>query len=146
MSSVELRDFTFDLIPLDLDVLSLEMPDSFRDMIVDYDLSIYNYVAESINRLQLVMGNIPNVYCKGEGAKMVYDILKLESGEINPESTEIESLMIFDRSLDLFTPMLTQLVYEGLVDEFFNIDGNLLKVEKKILGKEGAGSDEKTII
>lgn len=51
MSSVELRDFTFDLIPLDLDVLSLEMPDSFRDMIVDYDLSIYNYVAESINRL-----------------------------------------------------------------------------------------------
>lgn len=53
------------------------------------------------------MGNIPNVYCKGEGAKMVYDILKLESGEINPESTEIESLMIFDRSLDLFTPMLT---------------------------------------
>ncbi|KAM3137304.1 hypothetical protein pb186bvf_010674 [Paramecium bursaria] len=146
MSSVELRDFTFDLIPLDLDVLSLEMPDSFRDMIVDYDLSIYNYVAESINRLQLVMGNIPNIYCKGEGAKMVYDILKLESGEINPESTEIESLMIFDRSLDLFTPMLTQLVYEGLVDEFFNIDGNLLKVEKKILGKEGAGSDEKTII
>lgn len=92
------------------------------------------------------MGNIPNIYCKGEGAKMVYDILKLESGEINPESTEIESLMIFDRSLDLFTPMLTQLVYEGLVDEFFNIDGNLLKVEKKILGKEGAGSDEKTII
>ena len=92
------------------------------------------------------MGNIPNVYCKGEGAKMVYDILKLETGEINPESTEIESLMIFDRSLDLFTPMLTQLVYEGLVDEFFNIDGNLLKVEKKILGKEGAGGDEKTII
>lgn len=128
MSSVELKDFSFDLIPLDLDVLSLEMHDSFRDMTVDYDLSIYNYVAESINRIQLVMGNIPNVYCKGDGAKMVYDILKVENanGEPNPESTEIESLLIFDRSVDLVTPMLTQLVYEGLIDEFFGFEGNLV--------------------
>lgn len=33
--------------------------------------------------------------------------------------------------------MLTQLIYEGLIDEFFNIDGNLVQLEKKILGKEG---------
>lgn len=83
-----MKDFSFDLIPLDLDVLSLEMHDSFRDMVIDYDLSLYNYVAESINRIQLVMGTIPNIYCKGDGAKvyfflyifkMVYDILKLEN-------------------------------------------------------------------
>jgi len=36
--------------------------------------------------------------------------------------------------------MLTQLIYEGLIDEFFTIDGNLVQLEKKILGKEG---DEK---
>ena len=75
---MECKDFSFDLIPLDLDVLSLEMPDAFREMVIDYDLSIYNYVAESISRIQLVMGTIPNIYCKGDGAKMVYDILKME--------------------------------------------------------------------
>jgi len=35
LSSVEIKDFSFDLIPLDLDVLSLEMPDAFRDMMID---------------------------------------------------------------------------------------------------------------
>lgn len=51
LSSVEIKDFSFDLIPLDLDVLSLEMPDAFRDMMIDQDLSIYNYAADSINRI-----------------------------------------------------------------------------------------------
>lgn len=51
VSSVELRDFSFDLIPLDQDVLSLEMHDAFRDMTIENDLSIYNYVAESISRI-----------------------------------------------------------------------------------------------
>jgi hypothetical protein len=81
VASVEMKDFSFDLIPLDLDVLSLEMADAFREMIIDYDLSIYNYVAESLNRIQLVMGTIPNIYCKGDGAKMVYDILKMDQDE-----------------------------------------------------------------
>ena len=39
--------------------------------------------------------------------------------------------------------MLTQLVYEGLIDEFFDINGNFLWIDKKIMGKEG---DEKMII
>lgn len=51
MSSVELRDFSFDLIPLDQDILSLEMHDAFRDMTIENDLAIYNYVAESISRI-----------------------------------------------------------------------------------------------
>jgi hypothetical protein len=28
------------------------------------------------------MGNIPNVYCKGDGAKMVYDIIKVENSSV----------------------------------------------------------------
>lgn len=81
------------------------------------------------------MGTIPNIYCKGDGAKMVYDILKMDQDD--PQQGEIESLLIFDRSVDLLTPMLTQLVYEGLIDEFFNINGNIVSLDKKILGKEG---------
>lgn len=143
-SSVELRDFSFDLIPLDLDLLSLEMHDAFRDMVIDQDFSIYNYVAESINRIQLIMGTIPNIYIKGDGGKMVYDIMRAEATQQEPvpESTEIESLLIFDRSIDLLTPMLTQLIYEGLIDEFFGINGNLVTLDKKILGKDVKENEE----
>jgi hypothetical protein len=47
------------------------MHDSFREMTIENDLSIYNYVAESISRIQLVMGAIPNLYAKGDGAKVI---------------------------------------------------------------------------
>jgi hypothetical protein len=35
LSGVEIKDFSFDLIPLDRDVMSMEMPDAFRDMVID---------------------------------------------------------------------------------------------------------------
>ncbi len=37
-------------------------------------------------------------------------------------SEEIDSLIILDRSVDMVTPMLTQLTYEGLIDEFIGIE------------------------
>jgi vacuolar protein sorting-associated protein 33A len=36
-------------------------------------------------------------------------------------SEVIDSLIIIDRHVDMITPMLTQLTYEGLIDEFFGI-------------------------
>ena len=40
--------------------------------------------------------------------------------------SEIESLLIIDRSTDLITPMCSQLTYEGLLDEVFGIDNSML--------------------
>ena len=34
----------------------------------------------------------------------------------------IDSLLLIDRSVDLLTPLLTQLTYEGLIDEIFAIE------------------------
>ncbi len=34
---------------------------------------------------------------------------------------KIDNLMLIDRSLDMITPMMSQLTYEGLVDEHFGI-------------------------
>ena len=36
-------------------------------------------------------------------------------------SEAIDTLIIIDRNVDLVTPLLTQLTYEGLIDEFFGI-------------------------
>lgn len=35
--------------------------------------------------------------------------------------SRFDSLIILDRRVDMITPMLTQLTYEGLIDEFFGI-------------------------
>lgn len=37
---------------------------------------------------------------------------------------QIDNLVIIDRTVDLLTPMLTQLTYEGLIDELYGINNS----------------------
>ncbi len=52
--------------------------------------------------------------------------MKKELGPSEPiNSPEIDTLIILDRDVDFVTPMMTQLTYEGLIDEFFRINCGL---------------------
>jgi len=63
-----IKDLNFDLIPLEKDVLSLEMNNCFKKMFADNDLSTFNYVVESIERLEEIYGKIPHVFSVGDAA------------------------------------------------------------------------------
>ncbi|EWS74446.1 vacuolar protein sorting-associated protein (macronuclear) [Tetrahymena thermophila SB210] len=129
---IRIIDFSFDLIPIDQDLLSLEMPSSFISMYLDNDFSTYCYVAESIQRLQIIYGKIPNIFLKGDGASIVMDILSAdeETKGINQDysQSEFETMILLDRNIDFITPLCSQLVYEGLIDDFYGINGNLLRI------------------
>jgi hypothetical protein len=43
---------------------------------------------------------------------------------------QIQTLVLFDRSVDLVTPFCSQMCYEGLLDEYFNIEGGRMKIPK----------------
>ncbi|EFX62598.1 hypothetical protein DAPPUDRAFT_120082 [Daphnia pulex] len=47
---------------------------------------------------------------------------------IPPMSPLFDTLMIIDRTVDLITPVVTQLTYEGLIDEFYGIIHNTVKL------------------
>ncbi len=47
------------------------------------------------------------------------------------DSSQIDRLLIIDRTSDLITPMLTQLTYEGLIDEAFGINNSKFSLEYK---------------
>ena len=49
-------------------------------------------------------------------------------------SASIESLIIIDREVDFATPLLTQLTYEGLIDELYGISDNQAELESSIVG------------
>jgi len=51
----------------------------------------------------------------------------------NNKSTEIAAIIIMDRKVDMVTPMLTPLTYEGLLDDVLKIDSGLIKVDTDIL-------------
>jgi hypothetical protein len=68
-----------------------------------------------------------------------------ESNNLNNLNTENETLacFIFDRNIDMITPMCTNWVYEGVLDEFIGIDFDTMVVDSKILEKESKTSTVK---
>lgn len=77
---------------------------------------------------------------KGENAERVLDLMERSRKQVGPEvfqqDPEIETLIILDRDVDVITPMLTPVTYEGLLDELFDIKDGLLKTKFNIrMGK-----------
>lgn len=123
LTSIE--EFRMDMIPLDCDVLSMELPYSLVDCLIHEDHSSLYFVARALNGLQKQFGAIPQINGAGKYARTVCDYLKKiqqESGtdkeDIRPE---IDRLLILDRTVDFVSPLVTQLTYEGLIDEVYGI-------------------------
>jgi hypothetical protein len=94
-------------------------------------------------------GLFPRIIGKGDQAKRLADLLirlraEVTASESNisssssflgltPSST-IDSLIIIDREVDFPTVLLTQLTYEGLIDECFDISANQIEVDSSVVG------------
>lgn len=86
--------------------------------------------------LQSTFGLFPRLTGKGDKAKILADMMlrmRQESVIDNRTATygvgqnqSIETLIIIDREVDFITPLLTQLTYEGLIDEKFGIKNSML--------------------
>lgn len=50
------------------------------------------------------------------------------------ENSMIDCIVVLDRSVDMVTPMLQQLTYEGVLDEHIGISNGYVEVDKSILG------------
>ncbi|KAK0047696.1 vacuolar protein sorting-associated protein 33A isoform X1 [Biomphalaria pfeifferi] len=158
-SFVNVDEFNLGLIPFDSDLLSMEMDDAYRECYLENDFTCLFYAAQSLMILQALYGTIPYIYGKGDGAKQVVEMLrkmKMETGGVEPQITpQIDNLLLIDRNVDLLTPLLTQLTYEGLIDEIFNIKNTNVKLppqkfltveEKKNVKEEALDEPKKFIL
>lgn len=92
-------------------------------------------------QLQQLHGIFPRLTGKGDKAKVLADMLLRMRQESVIDSRSVlsmgrsqpfESLIILDREADFITPLLTQLTYEGLIDEKYGIkNSNILVVYHK---------------
>jgi vacuolar protein sorting-associated protein 33A len=100
-------------------------------------------------QIQQRHGFFPRIVGKGDNARRLADLLlrmrkELDAGETSEAtilpaggimpSTSIENLIIIDRDVDFATVLLTQLTYEGLIDETFGIQHNQADVDSSIVG------------
>ncbi|KAI9830761.1 MAG: hypothetical protein M1826_004394 [Phylliscum demangeonii] len=146
---VNISEFPLYFVPLEKDVLSLELENSFEQLYLYKDPTCLFLSARALMTLQQRHGLFPRIIGKGDYARRVADLLLrmrselAASGDITSSSpsalgstpsSSMESLIIIDRGVDLVTPLLTQLTYEGLIDEMIGIQHNQAEVESSIVG------------
>jgi hypothetical protein len=125
-------ELNLDFLPIDTDLLSMESNDCFRDLYLNNDTTPIFNLAHGLITLQQLYGIIPNVFVKGDKAKQCYDSMMRMQREVPDNEkkvpTQIENLILIDRSIDLITPMMIPATYEALLDELFGIQFNRIEV------------------
>ena len=156
LSECDFKDFfhkynlLMDAFPLDYDLLSLEDDFSFYDLFISQDLNNLSVLARVIIKYENLFGKIKYKYYLGSLAKKLNELLaKEESVSATLEKANDSgtfSCFIFDRVNDMLTPLCSNFIYEGLIDEYFGINLNTAKVPSNILGKKlgEKNKDEKT--
>jgi len=132
-----------DIYQIDKEILSLENNNAFRDIYLENNLNNLSALARSIIKYETVFGKIKYKYSKGFYSKRLIEILNREEEKLNNTgnalNNEDETLacFIFDRNIDMITPMCTNWIYEGVLDDFIGIDFNtMMSVDSKILDKD----------
>ncbi|XP_009992598.1 PREDICTED: vacuolar protein sorting-associated protein 33B [Chaetura pelagica] len=118
-------EWSFYLLPLDEDIISMELPEFFRDYFLEGDHRWINSVARALQLLNSLYGPFGRAYGIGRCAKMSYELwreLEEESeGDGTGRKPEIGNVFLLDRDTDYVTALCSQVVYEGLVDDTFRI-------------------------
>lgn len=132
--------------PMDMDVISMEKDEIFCNFHMNMDPTCLFDVAKAMITLQAVYGFIPHIYGKGKAAKQLCDYMIRVRKEMMMEEpmlanqAQFDALVIIDRQVDLISPLMTQLTYEGLIDEAYGIKHN--KVKLPASGFKGGTSED----
>ena len=144
LGDVDIQELQLLFLPLEKDLLSLELTNSFQDLYLHGDKSPVYLASRALMKIQQRHGLFPRILGKGDNARKLANLLvrarkELDADEANTPyttmpSTSIESLIVIDRDIDFATPLLTQLTYEGLIEEFNGIKHNKSEIDSSVLG------------
>ena len=146
-SFYRIYNLNMDIFPLDYDLMSLENESAFYDLFISQNLNSLSILARAIIKYENIFGKIKYKYYLGDLAKKLHNLL-IKEEEISPSIDKANepgtfSCFIFDRSVDMLTPLCSNFIYEGLLDEFFGINLNTVKVPVQILGKKPIDKNNK---
>lgn len=148
LGSVELVEFPLAVIPLERDLLSLELEaGGYRDIFYDSNYDPITEMARALVVVQRIFGNIPRILGKGDASRRLVDVLARLRAELLPDTAapsasdsdgsavqygQIDSVILLDRQVDMVTPLCTQLTYEGLIDEVIGIKNSFVEVDSAL--------------
>ena len=127
-------NLNFDLIPIDLDLLSLERENCIKEIYVDNNLTCVGDLANSLVKLEMIFGKIKYKYIKGDIAETFCKMVEEKEKENDLKTNdEILGMIVLDRSVDFITLMATNYTCEGLIDDNIGINLGRIKVKESLL-------------
>lgn len=110
------KSLALDLLLLEDDLLSLELPDNFIHYMLQDDDAYKVQVQKSINRIEKLYGSIKYKYAKGNTSAQIVNRLKQEAARNTTGSeqqvvsfdAEFDCLIMLDRNIDLISPFCVQ--------------------------------------
>lgn len=143
LGEITIREFPLYFIPLEPDLLSLELESSFEELYLRKDHTSIFYSARALMSIQRRHGLFPRIIGKGDRARQLADLLiRMRNEEdmsdgspfaLTPSSV-LGELIIIDREVDFVTPLMTQLTYEGLIDETIGIQHSKIELDAALVG------------
>ncbi|NXA36129.1 VP33B protein, partial [Eudromia elegans] len=125
IGDVTCDEWSFYLLPLDDDIISMELPEFFRDYFLEGDHRWINSVARALQLLNSLYGPFGKAYGIGRCAKMSYELWRDLEEESDSDGQgrkpEIGNIFLMDRDTDYVTVLCSQVVYEGLLDDTFRV-------------------------
>ena len=127
-------NLNIDLYPLDYEIISLELNDSFHELYVTNNYNSLFLLNRAIIKYETVFGKIKHKYYLGSLGKKLKELLDEEEKNTNIDEDQTTLGCIFlDRSIDMITPLITNHIYEALLDDNFDINLDFIKVQPKII-------------
>ena len=127
-------NLNIDLYPLDYEIISLELYNSFHELYVTNNYNSLFLLNRAIIKYETVFGKIKHKYYLGPLGKKLKELLDEEEKNTNIDEDQTTLGCIFlDRSIDMITPLITNHIYEALLDDNFDINLDFIKVQPKII-------------
>ncbi|CDW56425.1 Vacuolar protein sorting-associated protein 33B [Trichuris trichiura] len=137
--AVQTDEFNWSFIPLDSDLLSLELPDYFSSTFVDDTNLWFQTVAQALWHFQSLFGPFPEqLFCLGKSATVVANLIEalgLQLGFSRLTDACCTHVILFDRDVDPAAVFLSCLTYDSLLDDKFGLNSGFLNVPKQLSSK-----------
>lgn len=142
--NIDFHELNLSIIPLESDLFSLELQQPSPDA----PQSATQPLAKALWQLQSLYGSIPTAYCVGKLAEETELLTRTISSELGEPSASadqpISHLLVFDRNVDLVSPLLTGFTYESMLNDVFEYSCGKITfgeaVENKMKQKSGSKS------